>query len=223
MGSFRLTLLSMFISVLCYGLSMGLLTSTVFVSLLFVHEMGHVWFARWRNIPVSIPLFIPFVGALIAIDERDLDTPQNEAWIGLGGPLVGGIGAALGYLVWAVWCPQSVEIALGINLALFLNVFNMLPLRPFDGGRIAQIVGRWTEVLGLFILVTHTWFHFSPLLVFIWLMVFCEGVRKKSQHEVKLRERILWGLGYFVLYLGLRITLASQFHLFAKLHPNIIK
>lgn len=90
-GSFRLTFVSMLVAILCYAFTMGFLTAAVFVSLLFVHEMGHVWFAKWRRVSVSIPVFIPFVGALIAIDERELDTPQNEAWIGLGGPLVGGV------------------------------------------------------------------------------------------------------------------------------------
>ena len=220
-GSFRLTLLSMFVSVLCYGLTMELLTATVFVTLLFVHEMGHVLFARWKNISVSIPVFIPFVGAFIAIDERDLDTPQNEAWVGLGGPLVGGLAAGCAFVVWALWFPHSVEVALGINFAFFLNVFNMLPVRPFDGGRIVQVMGKWAEALGVFLLILYTYFHFNFIMGVIWIMVLTGRPREEYKSNVGISEKVLWGLGYIVLCATLMMAMAFQVQLFNKFHSLI--
>src|ERR1044071_1483243 len=62
------------------------------VLLIFGHECGHLIVARQFGLNVGAPMFIPFMGAFIALK----DTPRNawmEAWVGIGGPLFGTGGA----------------------------------------------------------------------------------------------------------------------------------
>ena len=58
------------------------------MGLIFVHEMGHWLEAKRQGLPVSAPLFIPFLGASIFLKEQ----PQN-AWrefqLAFAGPLLG--------------------------------------------------------------------------------------------------------------------------------------
>src|SRR6202795_5327839 len=63
-----------------------------FVLLLLVHETGHLIVAKKFGLKVGAPVFIPFMGAFIALKEA----PRNagmEACVGLGGPMLGSIGA----------------------------------------------------------------------------------------------------------------------------------
>src|SRR5215210_964813 len=85
---------TMLVSVGAYALLWGWRFAVGFVVLLFIHEMGHVFEARRQGLPVSAPMFIPFLGAMITMREM----PENawrEAQIALAGPIVGSIGAAV--------------------------------------------------------------------------------------------------------------------------------
>src|SRR5881296_267403 len=65
-----------------------------FVLLLLVHETGHLLVAKKFGLKVGAPVFIPFMGAFIALKEA----PRNawiEAQVGIGGPLLGTAGAAV--------------------------------------------------------------------------------------------------------------------------------
>ena len=61
--------------------------------LLFVHEMGHVIEAKRQGLPVSAPLFIPFLGAMITMKQMPQDA-WNEAKVAIAGPLLGSVGAS---------------------------------------------------------------------------------------------------------------------------------
>src|SRR5688572_23531540 len=82
---------SMLVSIGAYALIWGWKFAVGFVLLLLVHEMGHVIQARREGLDASAPLFIPFLGAAIALK----DLPKNaavEARVGLAGPILGTIG-----------------------------------------------------------------------------------------------------------------------------------
>src|SRR5215510_9233281 len=104
-----------------------------FVLLLFVHEAGHLVVARKFGLKVGAPVFIPFMGAFIALKEA----PRNawmEAYVGIGGPMLGSFGAlvcnALGHFFAA---PIFIALAW---FGYFLNLFNLTPVGMLDGGRI---------------------------------------------------------------------------------------
>lgn len=117
-----------------------------FVAMLFIHEIGHVLAARRKKLPVTAPVFIPFVGALIAMKRNPRDA-ATEAYVALGGPLLGSAGALAALIAGlALESPALVMVA---YTGFFINLINLLPIRPLDGGRIAAAVTRWLWVAGL--------------------------------------------------------------------------
>lgn len=116
------------------------------VVMLFVHEMGHVVAARCRGLPVSAPAFIPFLGAMITMKKQPADA-ETEAYIAYGGPFIGSLGAAAVLLIGMATDYQPLfAIA---QIGFFLNLINLLPIHPLDGGRIVTAISRWLWVVGL--------------------------------------------------------------------------
>src|SRR5216117_3424980 len=104
-----------------------------FVLLLFVHETGHLLVARKFGLKVGAPVFIPFMGAFIALKEA----PRNawmEACVGIGGPMLGSLGALVCNAI-GEFTDTPILIALA-SAGYFLNLFNLLPVGFLDGGRI---------------------------------------------------------------------------------------
>lgn len=125
-----------FISVGAYTLWFGSWTFALgFVLLILVHELGHVAEARRQRLPVSLPTFIPFIGAFVTIRHAGL-SPWRNARISLAGPVAGGVAAAA---VWA-WAAAngSHQLEVLANLGFLLNAFNMLPIGFLDGGAVSR-------------------------------------------------------------------------------------
>ena len=121
-----------------------------FVVLMLIHEMGHVIAMWYFRLSASPPIFIPFVGALINMREA----PPNalvESIVGMGGPLLGTIGAMACYGAMFVVHDPTLQFELKISayLAFMLNLFNLLPVPPLDGGRITAAVSPWLWIPGL--------------------------------------------------------------------------
>jgi Zn-dependent protease len=114
------------------------------IALVFVHEMGHFIAAKNRGITVTMPTFTPF-GAYVQTGPSS--SIADEAFIKTAGPLIGGLAAlvvlALGHVL-----GSALMVQVG-TMGVFLNLFNLIPLDPFDGGGIAQVFGRWTVVPGV--------------------------------------------------------------------------
>lgn len=169
LGKFGGTLISMAVSAWAYSLvlqfpwsfSIGL------VVMIFIHEMGHIWAARRKGLPVSAPAFIPFLGALIMMKKQPQDA-VTEAYIAFGGPLVGTVGASLTYLV-AWWTGYEVLYPVAL-IGFFINLFNLLPIHPLDGGRIVTAISRWLWVVGLVLGLLLVWVLKSFLLLLIWFL-----------------------------------------------------
>jgi membrane-associated protease RseP (regulator of RpoE activity) len=103
-----------------------------FVLLIAIHELGHVFEARRQGLRVSLPTFIPFIGAYVTIEKAGL-TPWRNAMISLAGPLAGGVAAAG---VWAVGSLRGSEmLEVLANMGFLLNAFNLLPVGFLDGGQ----------------------------------------------------------------------------------------
>jgi Zn-dependent protease len=143
---------SMIIAFAFYAVEFGWRFAVGFILLIFIHEMGHIIAARAVGLKVSLPLFIPFFGAVIMMREM----PRNawiEAIIGIGGPLLGSLGA-LGATACYFITGHQIFLALGY-IGFFLNLFNLIPIVPLDGGRIVSAISPWLWVLGLAILVPY--------------------------------------------------------------------
>jgi Zn-dependent protease len=103
-----------------------------FVLLIAIHELGHVFEARRQGLQVSLPTFIPFIGAYVTIEKAGL-TPWRNAMISLAGPAFGGAAAAV---VWAMSSARDSTMLLVLaNMGFLLNAFNLLPIGFLDGGQ----------------------------------------------------------------------------------------
>ncbi len=129
---FASTALSGVVSIAAYGLIWGLPFAALFVVQLFVHEMGHVIALRREGIKATAPMFIPFLGAVVGLKELPKDA-WAEAKVALAGPLLGGIGAAVVLVVGETLDSDLLRAA--AYTGFFLNLFNLLPITPLDGGR----------------------------------------------------------------------------------------
>src|SRR6185436_6570144 len=136
LGKVLLTGGTMLISVFAYALIYGWWYAVGFVLLIFVHEMGHYLAARQRGLDVGAPTFIPFVGAWIEMKQRPHNV-ETEAYVGLAGPLVGTLGALVCYFA-GRHLNNQLLLALAYS-GFILNLFNLIPVSPLDGGRITAV------------------------------------------------------------------------------------
>lgn len=219
-GKFLITGGSMLISVFAYALLFGWPYAAGFVGLIFVHEMGHFFAARARGLEVGAPTFIPFVGAWIQLKDQPRDA-ETEAYIGMAGPLVGSFGALACY-----WMARETGSSLLLALAysgFFLNLFNLIPVSPFDGGRITAVISPRLWLLGAPLLVGLFFWRPSPLLILMVVLAWprlveaWRGIRTPEAaqyYAVDIETRTSYGL----LYLGLAAFLAIMCH---ELHGEL--
>ncbi len=155
---------SMLVSIAAYTWIWGLPFAIGFVLLIFVHELGHVLELRRQGVPASAPLFIPFVGAVVGM--RGLpDDAWKEARVALAGPILGSIGAAA---CWIAGEATGSELLVALAfVGFFLNLFNLIPIVPLDGGRAAGALHPALWFVGLLMMVGLVALRPNPLLVVI--------------------------------------------------------
>jgi Zn-dependent protease len=174
------------VSVGAYSLLWGWQFAAGFVVLLFIHEMGHVIALRREGIKASAPMFVPFLGAVIT--ARSLgDNALAEARVGLAGPILGTIGSAAVAIVGLVTHTGLLE-ALGY-IGFFLNLFNLLPVVPLDGGRAMAAMAPWMWFLGFGALVVLDFVAPNPILLIITLVAGFELYRRWERAASRQRRR----------------------------------
>jgi len=158
----------MLVSVGAYALFYGWKFAVGFVLLILVHEMGHYVAARRQGMDVGLPTFIPFVGAWIELKESPLSVEQ-EAHIAFAGPLAGTLGACA-VLAFALQERSGLLMALAYS-GFFINLFNLIPITPFDGGRIVAILSPKVWFLGLPLLLVAWYYVRSPMFIVILVLL----------------------------------------------------
>ena len=171
---------TMLVSIAAYSLIWGWTFALGFVLLLFVHEMGHVIQLRREGIPASAPMFIPFLGAFVAAKSLG-DNATAEARVGLAGPVLGTLGA-LALLPIAINTDNDFWYAL-VFTGLFLNLFNLLPVVPLDGGRAMAALSPKFWFVGLFGLALLTFTFPNPILILILLLGGYETYKRWKQRR----------------------------------------
>jgi Zn-dependent protease len=207
-------LFSMFVSFGAYLLFGPWWFALGLVGLLFVHEMGHVLEARRQGLPVSVPVFIPFMGALITMKEM----PHNawrEARLAIAGPIVGSLGALVLYVLGVAY--DSHDLKALAFLGFFLNLFNLLPVIPLDGGRITAALHPALWFVGFLGLLALVIYRPNPILIIILLLAGSELWRRwqlrrhpqmQEYYRVSPGRRLVIGL----LYFGLAAALVFGMH-----------
>ena len=198
---------SMLVSIAAYSLIWGWKFALGFVVLLFVHEMGHVIQLRREGVPASAPVFIPFLGA--AVWAKSLgDNALAEARVGLAGPILGTLGTAV-CIPLAIVSGDDFWKALAFT-GFFLNLFNLLPVVPLDGGRAMAAMAPWMWFAGFLGIVVLAFTFPNPIILLIALLAGFETwqrwrrLRRGDEHtrayyRVRPRDRALVA----AVYLGL--------------------
>src|SRR6266487_7046075 len=209
-------------SVAVYSLIFGWQFAIGLVLLLFVHEMGHAIVMKLKGIPIGGMIFIPLLGAAVIMKQMPKNA-KDEAEVGIAGPIAGAI-AAMVCLALArnnpgtpIWAPLA-------YFGFFINLFNLIPIVPFDGGRVLGAIDRRIWIIGFLGLVAFqiwSWINgnFSFfLLLFVFLAATQFWSRRsvpntpeaRAYYDVPIAERIVLGLAYFglaaVLVLGMAIS-----------------
>jgi Zn-dependent protease len=207
---------TMFVSLAAYALLWGWQFAAGFIALLFVHEMGHVIQLRREGIKASAPMFIPFLGAVIS--ARSLgDNAVAEARVGLAGPILGSIGAVVCILVWHA-TGNDLWRALAFT-GFLLNLFNLLPVLPLDGGRAMAAMAPWMWFVGFAALIPLVFVFSNPILILVlvfagmetfrrWKMRQAGGAAQQAYYRVRPRDRALVA----AVYLGLVALLVFGMH-----------
>jgi Zn-dependent protease len=202
---------SMLLSLAIYATIWGWRYAAGFIALLFVHEMGHFIAARQRGLAVGAPAFIPFMGAVVALKEKPADV-ETEAYVAIAGPVLGTI-AALAVYLWARSDNSGLLMAIAYS-GLFLNLFNLLPISPLDGGRVTAVLGPRIWFLGVPILLALLLYRPSPMLVIVAVLA-APQLLQAWRYDPKAPENVAYygiplqaKLEYGVAYLGLAALLA---------------
>ncbi len=209
------TALSMIVSIGAYALLFPVWFAVGFVVLIWVHEMGHVIQLKREGIAASAPMFIPFLGAFVAMKQM----PKNalaEARVELAGPVVGSLGA-LG--AWGIYELTQLPLFLGLAyIGFFLNLFNLLPMLPLDGGRAVGALSPVFWLVGIVGLVALLFVQPNPILIFIGILGGVELWRRwrsrntpegRAYQEMEPMQRFLVGLVYFGMIALLGLGMAA--------------
>jgi Zn-dependent protease len=208
---------TMLISLVVYAWMFGWRYAAGFIVLLFVHEMGHFIAARQRGLNVGAPTFIPFLGAWIEMKDMPHDA-ETEAYVGLAGPLVGSLGALACYFV-ARDMGASGQWLLAVSYSgFFLNLFNLIPLSPLDGGRVTAVLSPRLWLLGVPVLMGLFAMNPNPMLILIAIMAAPQVMKAwrfradDPAHAAYYQTPAETRLTYGTAYVGLIIFLAMMVH-----------
>jgi Zn-dependent protease len=210
------SIISMLITIWVYAQFYGWPFAAGFVAMIFIHEMGHYLAAKQRGLSVGLPAFIPFVGAYINLRETPHDA-ETEAYVAFAGPFVGTLGAFAAYY-YGRQTGQEMWLAIAYS-GFMLNLFNLIPISPLDGGRITQVISPRIWLLGLPLLVALFFYSPSPMLILIGVIALPNlraawNYNKDDPRHAQYRDvSDTIKVEYGILYLGLAAILAlMSFH-----------
>ena len=214
---------SAIVSIVVYSFLFGWPFAVGLVALLFIHEMGHALVMKLKGLPVGGMIFIPMLGAAVLMSKMPKNA-KDEAEVGIAGPIAGAIASSVCLLlalqsphIRSIWAPLA-------YFGFFINLFNLIPIVPFDGGRILAAIDRriWiVGFLGLLGFLIWSWINgnFSPWLLFFVIMAGIQFWSRrtgantpeaKAYYTVPLGERIVLSVLYFglaaVLVLGMSLS-----------------
>ena len=191
-----------------YGWTFG-----VGVALLFlVHELGHAYYIRKNGIKVGWIVLIPGLGAMTAQAGRS-QSRDVDAEISYGGPLVGtAASAAIASLYFFANNPFWLALA---QVGFMLNLINLMPVRPLDGGAIAEVFSPRAWVLGLIGIAILFYVSKSPIVLLIGMMALPRLFNRTSPDEIEPvseEVRSKWQARYFglVTFLALGFFFARR-------------
>jgi Zn-dependent protease len=213
---------SMIVSIAAYAVQMGLAFAIGFIVVLVLNEVGHAVMIRAKGLRAGAMVFIPFVGGAVTL-KRQPRSAYTDAQIALAGPIAGALAS---YASFAIYRFSGNKLYLVIaHVGFLLNLFNLTPIGPLDGGRISAAITKWMWVLGGMILFVLTLKWPNPLMiVLIILSVFqiyraIGEERRKRFYNVTVAQRGRIAAIYFTLLAFLAYETLRTFQQLAALRP----
>ena len=222
-GQVGLASISAIVSVFAYSFFFGWPFAIGLVALLFIHEMGHALVMKMKGIPVGGLIFVPMLGAAVFMKQMPKNA-KDEAEVGIAGPIAGALAASVCLLL-ALQNPNAPSIWAPLAyFGFFMNLFNLMPIVPFDGGRVLAAIDRRIWIIGfLGLLAFEAWSwingNFSAWLLFFIFMAgsqlwarrrVADTPETRAYYTVPMVERIVLSLVYFglaaVLVLGMSMA-----------------
>src|SRR5262252_10953995 len=219
---------TMLLSLAVYATIWGWPYAAGFIALMFAHEMGHYMAARQCGLNVGAPTFIPFVGAWINLKDQPHDV-RTEAYVAVAGPLVGTIAAVAVYL-WGRSTDSTLLLAIAYA-GLFLNLFNLLPISPLDGGRITAIISPRVWLIGAPLLVALMFWRPSPALILVAIIALPQVMRawrydpqapeNIAYYGVAVQTRLEYGAAYLALTAFLGVMTYELHEMLSHVHRHM--
>jgi Zn-dependent protease len=156
--------LTMFLSIGFYAMFFGLPYALAIVLLLFIHEGGHWIWMKALGLNPQAPMFVPGIGAYVAMTNLPSDA-ATRAWVAFAGPLVGGVSSAAMY--WGGAQLGNGWLMAAGSTGFWLNLLQLVPAKPLDGGFVVQAISKWLLLPGAIILLLLAWKFASTLLLII--------------------------------------------------------
>lgn len=186
-----MTVITLVVSLVAYGITFGWLFGLAIIYILLVHEMGHVWAMKRLNIPTKATLFIPFIGALAGGKELAKNA-YDDAYISYMGPTFGFLSVIPAIILYLFTENEFWMVV--VLLGSVSNLFNLIPIPPFDGGHIVKVINFKLVIAGFvfalaaMIFTRYYTFMFFVFLGLIYVIVFYIERRNLSEKISKLNE-----------------------------------
>ncbi len=209
--------LSMFIMIGLYSMLFGPIYALIVVGLILIHEGGHYIFMKFFGLDPKLPVFIPFFGAYVAMDKLPPDQAV-DAWVSLAGPLVGGVTSVMLFFFGAQQ-GSGLMMAAG-STGCFINLLQLIPAKPFDGGFVVNAIAKWVLIPGAAMVFLAAYLLQSPLFFILGLFSAFSAYRsftgQVSERDLikpaTTLEKVMIGVAYFTLAgaLGFIYALSSD-------------
>jgi Zn-dependent protease len=209
---FATTLVSLLVSFGAYAVFYGPWFAVSLVTMILVHEMGHVVEIRRQGMQATAPIFIPFLGA--AIFQRSHPTSAlKQAQIGIAGPIAGTIGATAALALYAA--TQNEVFLLAAWLGFFLNLFNLVPVWQLDGSWVLAPVSKWFQAAGYAVVAALALFHIVSIFLIVIALLGVPTLIQRfrnadNPYYTSVPTAARWALGAswlaLVLYLGFELV-----------------
>lgn len=163
------------------------------ILVLFIHEMGHYIFMKLYKYENVRMLFIPLMGAFVQGNKEKYS--QKESFLVVSAGPFPGLYLGVACLIFAALYKQDWLVELSF-LFLFLNVINLIPIDPMDGGQLFKLLVNKQRDLFLLIfslissivLIAVGWFIGSWIMVFFGFIM---AVKIRSlQRNYIIRKRL---------------------------------